>query len=251
MKENSFAYNNKTITFFNGYLDINNYSIEDLFPNITIPDILICSLCVVQLESAYVFRELCRQAAIICSSKYSSKQIIKYEKADEIDNDSLVYNELVSDENNQHLRNWESTKEAEIDTENRVEPTCSNGPKEHDNDPKTKKFSCPECKNKYSSPQTLAVHKKIVHLKIHFPCKMCSTACRTQAALTHHVLGHHKNSKIACKTCGKLFKSRIGLYLHNKSTHLGILYKCNECPKKFKSSSGLNSHKLKTHKNAL
>jgi hypothetical protein len=104
MKENSFAYNNKTITFFNGYLDINNYSIEDLFPNITIPDILICSLCVVQLESAYVFRELCRQAAIICSSKYSSKQIIKYEKADEIDNDSLVYNELVSDENNPQKR---------------------------------------------------------------------------------------------------------------------------------------------------
>jgi hypothetical protein len=75
MKDNSFAYNNETITFFNGYLDI-NYSISDLFPNITISDthLYICTLCVVQLESAYVFRELNRQAAIIWRSKYSANQ---------------------------------------------------------------------------------------------------------------------------------------------------------------------------------
>jgi hypothetical protein len=76
MKDNSFIYNNVTITFLNGYLDFNNWSIEDLFLNLTISDILICELCIVQLESAHVFRELCRQAVIIWRSKYASIQTL-------------------------------------------------------------------------------------------------------------------------------------------------------------------------------
>jgi hypothetical protein len=74
MKDNSFVYNNETITFLNGYLVFNNCSIEDLFLNLTISDILICGLCIAQLENAHVFGELCRQAAIIWRRKYSANQ---------------------------------------------------------------------------------------------------------------------------------------------------------------------------------
>jgi hypothetical protein len=74
MKDNTFISNNETITFLNGYLVLNNCSVEDLFLNLTISDILICGLCVVQLESAYVFRELCQQAVIFWRSKYSAIQ---------------------------------------------------------------------------------------------------------------------------------------------------------------------------------
>jgi hypothetical protein len=75
MKNNSFAYNNvEKMTFLNGYLVLNNGSIEDLFLNLTISDLLICGLCVAQLESAHVFRELCQQAVIIWRSKYSANQ---------------------------------------------------------------------------------------------------------------------------------------------------------------------------------
>jgi hypothetical protein len=74
MKDNLFINNNETITFLNGYLFLNNGSVEDLFFNLTISDLLICGLCVAQLESAHVFRELCRQAVIIWRSKYSANQ---------------------------------------------------------------------------------------------------------------------------------------------------------------------------------
>jgi hypothetical protein len=74
MKDNSFIYNNEKISFLNGYLDFNNCSIEDLFLNFTISDILICGLCIVQLESAHVFRQLCQQAVIIWRSQYLANQ---------------------------------------------------------------------------------------------------------------------------------------------------------------------------------
>jgi hypothetical protein len=74
MKDNSFIYNNETVTFLNGYLVLNNCSFEDLFLNLTISDILICGLCIVQLESAHVFRQLCQQAVIIWRSKYLANQ---------------------------------------------------------------------------------------------------------------------------------------------------------------------------------
>jgi hypothetical protein len=74
MKDNSFSYNNETITYLNGYLVLNNCSVEELFLNLTISDILICGLCIVQLESAHVFRELCQQAVIIWRSKYLANQ---------------------------------------------------------------------------------------------------------------------------------------------------------------------------------
>jgi hypothetical protein len=137
MKNNSFAYNNvEKMTFLNGYLVLNNGSIEDLFLNLTISDLLICGLCVAQLESAHVFRELCQQAAIIWRSKYSASQIIKFDHADEVDNNSQndispelvdnVENEQVSGENDEYLSYCGSTKKTEKDAENREEPNHSN-----------------------------------------------------------------------------------------------------------------------------
>jgi hypothetical protein len=77
MKNNSFIYNNEEIKFLNSYLAINNCSIEDLFPNMADSDIIICTLCAVQLESAYVFQELCQQAVIIWRSKYAAIQTVR------------------------------------------------------------------------------------------------------------------------------------------------------------------------------
>jgi hypothetical protein len=77
MKNHKFIYNNEEITFLNSYLVINKCSIEDLFPNtMAVSDIIICTLCSVQLESAYVFQELCQQAVIIGHSKYASIQTL-------------------------------------------------------------------------------------------------------------------------------------------------------------------------------
>jgi hypothetical protein len=139
MKNHSFIYNNEEITFLNSYLAINNCSIEDLFLNMTVSDIIICTLCVVQLESAYVFQELCQQAVIIWHSKYADSQIIKCEQADEADNDSQndfppalvdnLKNEKVSGENDEYLSNSGSTKETGNDAEICKKPTHSNDEK--------------------------------------------------------------------------------------------------------------------------
>jgi DNA-directed RNA polymerase subunit RPC12/RpoP len=233
MKDNSFAYKNETITFFNGYLDnINNYSIKDLFPNITISDthLYICTLCVVQLESAYMFRELCQHsAAIIWRNKCSASQTLKFEHdADEVDNDSQndispalvdnVKNEQVSDENDEYLNYCGSTQETENYAENREEPTHSNYAKKigiH----LGVLYKCEECPKTFKNATTLKLHKKIIHLGVLYKCKECP----------------------------KTFKHATGLSRHKQIIHLGVLYKCKECPKTFKNHNSLYQHKKKTH----
>jgi hypothetical protein len=274
MKDHSFVYNNVAITFLDGYLDINNCSIEHLISNITISDILICTLCVVQLESAYVFRELCRQAAIICRSKYSASQIIKFEHVDEVDNNSqnnispvLLFenvemeNEQVCDKNDEYLSNFGS--------KNNTHPKIQILEAE--------KFSCSNCVNIYSSKCALRRHIRIVHLKIHFSCKVCPSVYSSKKDLLAHIQSDHENNSFVCKACGqkfnnpddlsyhkksvhlgflhkcnvcrKVFKAQSTLFTHNRSQHLGILYKCEKCPKKFKQSHSLKLHKEDVHLN--
>jgi hypothetical protein len=215
MKDNSFAYKNEAITFFNGYLDINNYSIKDLFPT----DLYICTLCVVQLESAYVFRELCRQAAIIWRNKYSTSQTIKFEHVDEVDNDSqndispaLVDNvKNEQGENDEYLSNCGSTKATENDAENHEEPTHSNDAKKIDNNHQTaKKYSCTECKKTYSFQRALLKHKNNEHPKdqdaTKFSCAHCVKKYRVKSSLRKHINIVHLKTRYSCKVCSSVYR---------------------------------------------
>jgi uncharacterized C2H2 Zn-finger protein len=260
MQDNSFVYNNETVNLLNGYLVVNNCSIVDLFQNMTISDILICGLCVVQMESAYVFRELCRQAALIWRNKYSASQIIKFEHADEVDNDSdndippavvdNVENEQVSGENDEYVSNCGS--ETESNAENCEEPTHSNGAKKSDNHQTAKNYSCPECErtyrtqrallehkkrlhsqeakkfscancvNIYGSKRALVAHIKTEHLKIRYSCKICPSVYRRKVWLRDHIQREHEDNSFACITCGKLFRNQRSLTIHKKKVHLGV-----------------------------
>jgi hypothetical protein len=253
MKDNSFAYNNVAITFLDGYLNINNCSIEVLFPNITISDLLICTLCVVQLESAYVFRELCRQAAVLWRSKYSVNQIIKCEQADDGDNDSQidispVEYEQVSDVTDKYISNCGSKNDAE----NCEVPTYSNDQKKSYNHQIAKRYSCTECKNSYYiSKAALVKHKNDKHTKkqdaAKFSCAHCVNKYRLKSSLCRHINIEHLKTRYSCKECPKTFKNSSGLYRHERVQHRRILYKCKKCPKTFKNSTCLNLHQKIIH----
>jgi hypothetical protein len=210
MKDNSFAYNNVAITFLDGFLNINNCSIEDLFPNITISDILICTLCVIQLESAYVFRELCRQAAIIWRNKYSANQIIKFEII-EVDNDSQndISPALVDNVENEQVSG--------------------------ENDGATKSD------NNVSS---LYLHENKIHLGVLLKCKECHETFNQATDLYKHKKTH---LGVLLQKMSENFQKSNQPLLSQKSTHLKVLYKCKECPKTFKFSQGLYYHKKTKH----
>jgi hypothetical protein len=271
MKDKAFEYQGQRISFSDGYSDVNNNSIEE-FPTLPVSEVKICNLCVVQLESAYVFKRLCREANIILRRKYSlqdeasASDQIKAEQVEEETTeggaDTLSCFEISTDSRhntptNNHIKAEQMEKKTtegkadtlscftEISTDNRT-----NSPT-NVLEIKQKKHECKLCLKVYKNNQGLYCHNQRKHLNRKFPCDLCDKILNSDSSLFYHKKSVHLKIRHKCGNCSKIFTSIKNLALHIKSQHLDRQYICGICSKVYKSHFLITQHMKNEHLNSI
>jgi hypothetical protein len=74
MENETFDHAGEKINYFDGYLDVNNVSVNDV-KWILFSEFKICRFCSVQLEIAFVFQKVCRAATDAVYVKYSTQSV--------------------------------------------------------------------------------------------------------------------------------------------------------------------------------
>lgn len=87
------------------------------------------------------------------------------------------------------------------------------------------KYSCSSCNKNFSSPATLANHKKAIHLKIKdFKCRICSKEFSSKNSFQIHLKSLHPEvGSFSCYICGISHKTKVLVKRHLEDVH--------RCPK--------------------
>jgi hypothetical protein len=235
MKDEAFEYQGQRISFSDGYADVNNNSIEE-FPRLPVSEVKICNLCVVQLESAYVFKRLCREANIILRRKYSPQ--------DEASASDHIKAEQVEEETTEGGADTLSCF-TEISTDSRPNtPT-------NVLDIKQKKHECKLCLKVYKNKKVLYFHNQRKHLNRKFSCDLCDKILNSYPSLFYHKKSVHLKIRHKCENCSKIFTTAKQLTQHNESEHLDHRYACDICLKVYKSHFSISQHMKNEHLNAI
>ena len=103
-------------------------------------------------------------------------------------------------------------------------------------------FKCDQCKNKYTTKQSLTTHIKSKHEGVKYACSQCEHQAPTQSSLKTHIKSKHEGVKYACNQCNLQFPLSSSLYTHNRSKHEGVKYACNQCEHKATHRGSLKVH---------
>ena len=134
-------------------------------------------------------------------------------------------------------------------------------------------LQCDQCDYKMEGqPNTMKLHKRMVHDVSKFLCMYCPYISQTKDDLEQHKVTIHaedmlehilplksyeqkrkekeKNMDYKCTQCGKKLQTRQGLQFHMKSMHHGIRFPCHEvgCGFKAKQKQSLVTHTNSLHK---
>jgi hypothetical protein len=283
-----FVYNNKKVTFLEGYLDVNNYSLENS-TNFTNSDVSVCEDCAMQLESAYMFRKMCQKLTEItlldhvpnlnenkkyfcedCDAVFSSLSALSKHK--EKDHFKLTFQcqkcpkiylfkrSLVRHIRSEHLNiPVVVRKHAQLNKSLNIVfhcEKCSNVyycKNTFINHYRSKHLNilraCPECDKIFTTAGGLSHHKSSIHAKILHQCEQCSKTFYRKTNLQDHIRNVHQKEQLCCQDCDKMFTSRSGLALHKKSIHLKVVHQCEQCPKIFSQNASLQEHVQTKHQN--
>jgi hypothetical protein len=279
IKNAVFEHNNKSVTFFKGYFDVNSMVDSAIFTNF---DANICEDCAVQLESAYVFRRMCQKTAEILQQTSERKQNKESEQE---------CSHLNSAHWSSHNSNKKKSRKADkqrayikIKTDHRY--LKSRRP--HDIQQISFSFYCKKCPKTFRSKIELSSHRKIKHknvrrtldlyakvwkrkstlclsgrIKKNF-CEKCQIVFKNRQSHTSHnrsvhqmdctvrvlqqqdsvkILNSSSGLDIHSDECQTSFQSKYSLANHVHSEHLNISYDCKDCDKVFKTADGLFQHK--------
>jgi hypothetical protein len=237
MKDEAFEYQGQRISFSDGYSDVNNNSIEE-FPTLPVSEVKICNLCVVQLESAYVFKRLCQEANRILRQKYSLQ--------DEASASDHIKAEQIEEETTEGGADTLSFFEISTDSRHNTPTNVL--------DIKQKKHECKLCLKVYKCRKGLNKHNQHKHSNRKFPCDLCDKIFNCYDSLFYHKKSVHLKIRHKCGNCSKIFTSVNNLALHIKSKHMitrhmknehlnAIKYHtCKICNKRYVSLSALWHH---------
>jgi hypothetical protein len=271
MKDEAFEYQGQRISFSDGYSDVNNNPIEE-FPRLPVLEVKICNLCVVQLESAYVFKRLCREANIILRRKYSlqdeasASDHIKAEQEEEETTeggaDTLsCFTEISTDRPNSPTSNHIKAEQMEEEiTEGAADTlSCFNeiSTDSRTNSPtnvleiKQKKHECKLCLKIYKTQSGLFDHNQNKHLNRKFPCDLCDKIFNSCPSLFYHKKIVHLKIRHKCGKCSKIFTTATEHTRHNESVHLDRQYICDICSTVYKSHFSITRHIKNKHLNAI
>jgi hypothetical protein len=236
MQNAVFEHNNKIVTFFEGYFDVN--SLEDP-ANFTNSDVSICEDCAMQLQSAYIFQKMCQKtAAIIQQQNKESGQ---------------EYSRL----NSAHWRKAAKIK-FKIDQKN-LKSRCP-----HDIQQISFSFNCKKCPSTFKSKIRLSSHRKIKHKDVRTTRGLYARLLKRKSTLRLSCLKFRQNHSYHNRSVHqmdctvrvlqqqdsvKVFNSSSGLNIIKKSFHPKLQYHCKECPKTFQSHYLRENHIQKDHLN--
>jgi hypothetical protein len=271
MENETFTSNNKSLSFLNAYFDVNNFSRNDM-PSIPTSEIKMCSLCAAQLESAFIFREMCREATTRLLLNYPKRQISQslngQNHVENTYNDDSSFPENQSPVSNkvEKIKEVGKTVENIPQKNNNTNHQCTSCLKHFETDRaltdhklthltligKPRKipnsvYGCQECPKVCHSMVALSLHQRDYHANKPTKCTTCSKVYPNRKTLDIHNRAVHKKNPYVCKICKKSFNHPVARLLHNNTVHLKIKPKCKKCQRKFKSTQSLAIHIRKEH----
>jgi hypothetical protein len=209
MKSETFEYENQKITYFNGYLDVNNVSVDDV-KWIPFSEFKICRFCSEQLDIAFAFQKMCQGATDALYEQYSTQSVvvdmIEREKSGENRHDETDDLSASSD----HLRmiNNEEERPLKITVPNERQTGTHDLPVES---PTGRNIS--KRLRKHSSNVGRGSNlNKVLSRK--FDCKRCEKSYQTKKSLLSHNYYAHEDRKLSCKICLTIFTKSRALYRH-------------------------------------
>jgi hypothetical protein len=266
MKSETFDHAGEKINYFDGFLDVNNITVNDI-KWIPFFEFKICRFCSEQLDIAFAFRKMCQGAMDALYEQYSTQPVavdmIEREESgknrrDDTDcfsassDDSRMINieeerPLITVPNERHTGMHDHPVESLTgrNITKRLRKTSSNvAGSSNLKIELSRKFDCKRCEKSYQTKDGLLEHNRNVHEDRKLSCKICLTIFTNSRALYRHIQRDHQN--ITCPKCKKIFTSTAGLRVHVQSIHQKIRHECGECQLKFSQRNNLNKH-IKCH----
>jgi uncharacterized Zn-finger protein len=267
MKSETFEYENQKITYFNGYLDVNNVSVDDV-KLIPFSEFKICHFCSEQLDISFAFRKMCQDAMDALYEQYSTQSVAtnEIEREESVENRHNETDDLSASSDHTRMINNEEESPLKLTVPNERETGIHELPVESSTGRNISKclrkkfsnvaggsnlkkvlsgkFDCKRCEKSYKTKKDLIAHNRNVHEDRKLSCKICLTIFTNNRALYRHIQRDHQN--ITCTSCEKVFTSTTGLRAHFRSIHQKIRHECEECQQSFSQRSTLNQH-IKSH----
>ena len=113
------------------------------------------------------------------------------------------------------------------------------------------KYDCSECTHRAASRSGLAVHKKLIHMKINLPklkCEQCEFETHTKTTLKIHIDSIHSGIKYDCTLCDYKGSQKGQVRTHMEMVHFKKKYPCNICSLEFASKQNVQKHLRKQHR---
>ncbi|KAL7646410.1 UNVERIFIED_CONTAM: hypothetical protein RMT77_003323 [Armadillidium vulgare] len=204
----------------------------------------------------FICRKCLKVIEDILTLKYTLSSLIAYM------NKIFCNNNKKNNNNNEEVCNVNAEDSERL--EKKLLTSCNNGivRKSVRIQPSTKKFSCSECLQEFTSLSRLythtSMHDESTQLskgtKSHvmpFRCKFCNQNFLSKSLFSLHLKSH--SGTLDCEYCGRLITSKSRLNAHMKKFH-GIgeekerSFHCKSCTKTFSSRAGLRYHEFSWHK---
>jgi hypothetical protein len=279
-----FDHNKKRVSFFAGYLDVNNYSLEYSVA-LFISEASICENCAGQLESGYAFRKMCQKTTELQQEFITKTSVAEQLEREPLINDTRHYckinvsfnckkcqkrfNSKIGLSSHRKIKHIDvrSTRDLYARVWSRKSTKLRQRQRDHDRSVNQmdstirtlqqhtgtihmeKRFSCEICEKSFGISLSLNLHIKTVHQTLQFQCKRCPKTFQKRCALIKHVQVEHLKKTFACDDCEAVFNTYSQFYNHRRVQCGKILYKCGKCLHVYVSKQSLERHIEKLHEN--
>jgi len=111
---------------------------------------------------------------------------------------------------------------------------------------KLRPHECKECGKTFGHIMSLEQHNQMIHSSLRsFDCPECGKSFKRSSTLSTHMLIHSNTRPFPCQYCGKRFHQKSDMKKHTY-VHTGEKpYRCSACAKSFSQSSNLITHMRK------